>query len=71
MGCGVEANAQSRSKEIPLHIAIRNSLEAVTHLLLDMGADVNAKEGRGKMPLHLTIVDESQLAPLLLKSCAD
>ena len=48
--------AQTKNKWIPLHLAAFNGrLELAQRVLLDHGADMNAKNFQGKLLLHLTL----------------
>jgi ankyrin repeat protein len=55
-----------------LHWAARNGDEAMIHLLLGNGADINARNGDGSTPMMLAIVnDRFDIAALLLELGAD
>ena len=43
----------SRDRETPLHLAAQYGFVESARLLLEYGADPNAKNGLGAMPLHL------------------
>ena len=49
----VDPLRSSRDRETPLHLAISQGFAESASLLLENGADPNAKNGRGEMPLHL------------------
>ena len=50
----VDVNAVNNNGNTPLHFAARHNLnEAVTFLLLRIGAEVNAINGNRETPLHL------------------
>ena len=42
-----------RERETPLHLAAQQGFVESARLLLEYGADPNAKNGRGEMPIHL------------------
>ena len=49
----MDSNVQQKDRETPLHLAcFRGKLE-IARLLLDHGAQVNAKNHQGEIPLHL------------------
>lgn len=57
---------------VPLHWASRNGDEAMMRLLLENGADINARNGDGSTPMMLAIVnDRFDTAALLLELGAD
>jgi ankyrin repeat protein len=51
-------NVRGEGGRTPLHVAVagRGNRELI-EALLDAGADVNAKDGRGYTPLHVTTVE--------------
>lgn len=53
-----------KHKETPLHKAVKQGRKQIVQLLLDKGADVNAKNGSGKTPLFLT--SDKEIADLLI-----
>jgi ankyrin repeat protein len=53
----------------PLHHAAGYGPLANVLLLIEKGADVNAKNGRGSTPLHWSIHDEAKVRLLLSKGC--
>ncbi|ROT70511.1 hypothetical protein C7M84_011187 [Penaeus vannamei] len=56
----------------PLHVATRRNFEGVVRLLLEKGADVNAKNGMGQTALHLaTIADNKKIVGLLIEKGVD
>ena len=70
---GVEAlNARLGDGVTPLHLAAAMDLEAITGLLIDRGADVDARTRGGFMPLHWAAGrDAAAAARLLLAAGAD
>lgn len=50
----VDLNAQTKTGDTALHILARSSNVAIFQLLLDLGADGNIKNDRGKMPYQLS-----------------
>jgi len=86
LDAGANPNMQARVSELtkrknadfpsggfaPLHWAARNGDEAMIHLLLDNGADINVKNGDTSTPMMLAIVnDRFDIAALLLGLGAD
>jgi len=56
----------------PLHIAASRGYKSVVNLLIEQGADVNAKDKYGQMPLHFAANRASMdLAQLLIDNGAD
>ena len=41
------------TEETPLHVAVKNDSIKVGELLISKGADINAKDNKGKTPLQL------------------
>ncbi|MGB6340817.1 MAG: ankyrin repeat domain-containing protein [Candidatus Aminicenantaceae bacterium] len=66
---GAELEARlSQNQNTPLHLAVRNNHKAAVALLIDKGADVNAKSKRGETPLDLAISNgHKELAEILSK----
>ncbi|XP_031781196.1 serine/threonine-protein phosphatase 6 regulatory ankyrin repeat subunit C-like isoform X2 [Nasonia vitripennis] len=53
---GVPLDARDRIfQNSPLHIALRTGKSAMAKLLIERGADVNARNGDGLRPLHLAV----------------
>ncbi len=46
------ANVNAKKRDTPLHIASRGECKAFVSLLSENGADVNANDDTGWMPLH-------------------
>lgn len=69
----IEARTQDQEGETPLHDAARWERKDIVQLLLERGADVNAKtKGLGYTPLHITAARGNQaIADLLLAKGAD
>nr|XP_044996644.1 ankyrin repeat and SOCS box protein 9 isoform X2 [Jaculus jaculus] len=57
---------QGKGLDSPLHIVARMSSEELAHLLIDFGADTQAKNAEGKCPMEL-IPPESPLAQVFLQ----
>src|SRR4051812_39389501 len=61
---GVDPNAQAEAGERPLHFAALKGFEKIGALLVDRGADVNAKTTEGKTDMFMTsppVVGETPL----------
>ncbi|KAK6499515.1 hypothetical protein TWF506_004145 [Arthrobotrys conoides] len=66
-----DVNAQNRGKSMPLHLT--NHPEIIT-LLLDSGADIDARDSRGRSPLVAACIVETQkprVVELLLEANVD
>ena len=50
---GVESNFVSREGQQPLHVAVNYGAEDTAELLIDRGADINAKDRNGQTPLDM------------------
>ena len=74
LGMGVNANAVAKNmmKVMPLHSAVaRNQIE-ISKLLLDRGAEVNARQEGGFVPLHAAAQSGNlEMARLLMKHKAE
>nr|XP_012640233.1 ankyrin repeat and SOCS box protein 9 isoform X1 [Microcebus murinus]XP_012640234.1 ankyrin repeat and SOCS box protein 9 isoform X1 [Microcebus murinus] len=57
---------QGRGLDSPLHVVARTCSEELASLLMDFGADTQAKNGEGKCPMDL-VPPESPLAQLFLE----
>ena len=51
-GKSIGLSTADLKRTTPLHIAIQNGNEGIIDALLSAGANVNAKDGAGKTPLH-------------------
>ncbi|MDE0528516.1 MAG: ankyrin repeat domain-containing protein [Truepera sp.] len=67
---GADANARSQGGLTPLHLAVRNSSEAIL-ILLDAGAEVDARTEDGWTPLHFACGSSPAAALVLLAAGAD
>lgn len=56
-------------RRTPLHWAAAKGNEDVAELLIGQGADVNAKDEKGRTPLHY--IDDKDTAELLIAKGAD
>ena len=50
---GVESNFISREGQQPLHVAVNYGAVDTAELLIDRGADINAKDKNGQTPLEM------------------
>ena len=74
LAAGASPNAVARNAMVvqPLHSSAAAGHLAISQALLDSGADVNARQGGGYMPLHEAIGrDDAALVKLFLASGAD
>jgi len=68
----VNANAQTRSENTPLHAAAYQGHSDVVELLIANDADVNASDVRGWIPLHAAVDQgHAAVAELLIVKGAD
>lgn len=65
MQAGANVNAKGLDNETPLHDAAMNGHTKLVKLLVEKGADVHAKNSKGKTPID---VAAATVAPLLLNS---
>jgi ankyrin repeat protein len=71
-GANVRAVAQNALRVQPLHSALAGGHVGVAELLVEAGADVNARQGGGWTPLHAAVRNRSEEAVhLLVTSGAD
>ena len=72
-GVDVDVKAESSDEWTPLHYAAYSSQKEVAELLIDKGADVNAKDNKyGRTPLFFTsIYRQKEIAELLIAAGAD
>ncbi len=67
---GAEVNARGGyGKQTPLHLAFEGRDRPLIHLLLDHGADPDARDAQGRSPLHM--VWSAELVRLLIEHGAD
>jgi ankyrin repeat protein len=67
----VDVNARCKTKETPLHFAVKHDKKSIARLLLDAQADANAKDSAEDTPLHIAGRDSNcDLVSLLLKKGA-
>ena len=69
-GVDVDVKAESSDEWTPLHYAAYSSQKEVAELLIDKGADVNAKDKNGKTPLDWAVdspYSDEETADLLRK----
>ena len=60
------------SRSAPIHLAIVHKQTSVIQILLDKGADINARAGHGETTLHMAIdIESAALVRWLLSRCAD
>ncbi len=50
-----------------LHCAVENANPGVVKVLCEAGADTNAKDENGKVPLDMIILNEEEIVPLLMQ----
>lgn len=71
-GAAIEARSDNAMRNTPLHAATAGRQAAVAKLLIDHGADVNARQHGGWTPLHSAAQNgDTALADLLLSNGAD
>jgi hypothetical protein len=59
--------SSDKMKSVPLHLAIQNNRFEIAKVLLENGADVNARNDHGMTPLHLAAQSgDVELAQMLL-----
>ena len=63
------ATARTKTENTPLHVAVFYRLSEIVSLLLNLDADVNARNTRGETPLHN--VHDPEVLGLLLEAGAD
>ena len=68
LAAGAAVVSSSSGDVSALHLAVRNGTVAVTALLLEAGADLNAEDSHGNTPLHYAVSREGskELVRLLL-----
>mmetsp|Transcript_35081 Transcript_35081/g.79858 ORF Transcript_35081/g.79858 Transcript_35081/m.79858 type:complete len:161 (+) Transcript_35081:70-552(+) len=74
IGNGADVHEEDEDGDTPLHFAAGNGLSEVVHLLLEMRADITArnKNNNGMTPLHLAAeYDHLEVARALLDARAD
>ena len=50
---GASVNCRNEKSRSPLHLSVYSDWDRISHFLIDMGADLNAKGKFGGTPLHL------------------
>ncbi|XP_077996108.1 rabankyrin-5-like isoform X2 [Glandiceps talaboti] len=63
-----EGDEEARDGQGPLHIACQWGLEQVVQALIEMNADVNAKDAEGKTPIHIAVINQHDTLIKLLMS---
>jgi hypothetical protein len=73
LSIGADPNVRTSNGETPLLMAVINDDSAIARLLVEKGADVNAREPReGNTPLHAALfAGKHEMAQLLMSSGAD
>ena len=70
-GADLEAEGEP-ARAHPLHIAAQSNQAAMTNLLLEHGAQVDARDGQGRTPLMIAAInDKLEVAKVLLNHGAD
>ena len=67
LAAGTDVNAKDRYGRTSLHFAADYGYKEIAELLIDNGADVNAKGIDGKTPLDKAMLDQPKTADLLRK----
>ncbi|KAH9003818.1 ankyrin repeat-containing domain protein [Lactarius hatsudake] len=68
---GVDANVRTKDKTTPLHLVAQNGGPKIARVLIDHGANVDAKNDEGETPLYLASGSRYHVAHLLLKRGAE
>jgi ankyrin repeat protein len=72
LGANLDWQDELSQDRTPLHLAIYSNFSKIVRMLIDAGADVEAKTNSGMTPLHwASYKDNIELAKLLLDAGAD
>jgi len=60
---GASVNCRNEESRSPLHLSVYSDWDRISHFLIDMGADLNAKGKFGGTPLHLNFGKQAKDKP--------